>query len=311
MLLGGVGRVHAEAVAAGGEVVELGGDVGVHEGAVVDEGVFAVAAIVFGLDEEGRGGEFVGGVGGVELGVVGWGGEVGGVDEDGEVGAGGDFGVGVGGGGSGFYVVVVGVGAEEDGEVGTGGEAHDADVRGVDVPVGGVGAGDAHGLLGVFKVGGVGGIVAGFAAGLGDAVFDEDAGDAEGVEPVAGVETFAVPGEHLVAAAGEDEDGGAGVGAVVARGEDGERGNGVGEAGGAVAADEAVGGLGEVGLGRGGLGLLGWVVRPERLRGLLGLRMRGGGEHGGEERRGEEREGRQAEGAREVSHAVHTMPIDA
>ena len=90
MLLGGVRRVHAEAVAAGGVVVELGGDVGVHEGAVVDEGVAAVAAIVFGLDEEGGGRELVGGVGGDELGFSGRDGEVGGVDDDGEVGAGAD-----------------------------------------------------------------------------------------------------------------------------------------------------------------------------------------------------------------------------
>ena len=96
------------------------------------------------------------------------------------------------------------MGAEEDGEVGAGGEAHDADVGGVDVPVDGVGAGEAHGLLGVFEVRGVGGIVAGFAVGLGDAVLDEDAGDADGVEPVAGVEALAVPGEDAVAAAGED-----------------------------------------------------------------------------------------------------------
>ena len=152
MLLGGVGRVHAEAVAAGGVVVELGGDVGVEKSAVVDEGVAAIAAIVFGLDEEGGGSELVGGVDGVELLIVGGDGEVGGVDDDGEVGAGADVGVGVRGGGSGGDVVVVGVGAEEDGEVGAGGEAHDADVGGVDVPVGGVGAGEAHGLLRVFEI---------------------------------------------------------------------------------------------------------------------------------------------------------------
>ena len=137
-------------------------------------------------------------------------GEVGGVDEDGEVGAGVDVGVDVGGGGRGGDVVVVGVGAEEDGEVAAGGEADDADAVGVDVPLGGVGAGEAHGLLGVFEVGGVGGVVAGFASGW-DAVFDEQAGHAEGVEPVAGVDAFAVPGEADVASAGKDEGGGAGV----------------------------------------------------------------------------------------------------
>ena len=89
-------------------------------------------------------------------------------------------------------MVVVGMGAEEDGEVGSGGEAHDADVGGVDVPLAGVGAGEAHGLLGVLEIRGVGGIVAGFSRRLGDAVLDQDAGDAEGVEPVAGVGAFAI-----------------------------------------------------------------------------------------------------------------------
>jgi hypothetical protein len=100
VFFGGVGRVHAEAVAAGCVVVEVGGDVGVHEGGVIDEGVLAVAAVVLCLDEEGGGSELVGGVDGVELGVIGRDGEVGGVDDDGEVGAGADMGVGVGRGGS-------------------------------------------------------------------------------------------------------------------------------------------------------------------------------------------------------------------
>ena len=134
---------------------------------------------------------------------------------------------------------------------------------GVDVPLGGVSAGEAHGLLGVFEVSGVGGVVPGFADGLGDAVLDEEAGDADGVEPVAGVDAFAVPGEDGVAAAGEDEGGGAG---VVAGGRvDGEGGDGdVGEARGAVAVEEGVGGLGEIGFGLGGLRGLGGAVGPER-----------------------------------------------
>ncbi len=211
VLLGCVGRVHAKAVSSGGVVVELGGDVGVHEGAIVDEGVFAVAAIVFGLDKEGGWGELVGSVDGIELYVGGRDGDVGWVSDDGEVSAGADAGVDFGCGWCGFNVVVVGMGAEEDGEISAGGEAHNADVGGVDVPVGSVGAGEPHGLLRVFEVRGIGGIVAGFAERLGNAVLDEDAGDADGVEPVAGVESFTVPGENLVASAGEDEDGGAGV----------------------------------------------------------------------------------------------------
>ena len=175
---------------------------------------------------------------------------------------------------------VVGMGAEEDGEVGAGGEAHDADVGGVEVPVGGVGAGEAHGLLRVLEVVWVSGIVAGFAGGLGYSIFDEDAGDADGVEPVAGVGTFAVGDEDAVAAAGEDEDGGASVLAVGRV--DGEGGDGdVGEADDTMAADGVVGGLGGVGFGFGGAGRFGGGVGPEG-EGL----GRGLGLGGGEERAG-------------------------
>ncbi len=71
VFFGGVGWMHAEAVASGGVVVELSGDVGVEESSVVDEGIAAVAAIVFSLDEEGGGSELVGGVDGAEVLVVG------------------------------------------------------------------------------------------------------------------------------------------------------------------------------------------------------------------------------------------------
>ncbi len=107
--------MHAEAVSASGVVVELGGDVGVHEGGVVDKGVFAVGAVVLCLDEEGGWGELVGSVDGIELSVVGRKAEVGGINDDGEVGAGAEVGIGVGCGGGGGDVVVVGMGAEEDG----------------------------------------------------------------------------------------------------------------------------------------------------------------------------------------------------
>ncbi len=302
VLFGGVGWVHAEAMTAGGVIVELGGDVGVEEGTVIDEGVAAVAAIVFGLDEEGGRGELVGGVGGVEFLVFRRDGEVGGVDDDGEVGAGVDGWVGVGGCGSGGDVVVVGMGGEEDGEVGAGGEAHDADVGGIDVPLSGVGAGEAHGLLGVFEIRGVGRIVAGVAWGLGNAVLDEDAGDADGVEPVAGVGSFAVGYEDAVAAAGEDEDRGAGVLAVGRiDGEGGDRH--VGEADDATAADEVVGGLGGVGFGLGGLGRLGRGVGPEGEGEGNGLGA-GGWEQGG----GGEYKGCEAESGGEAFHADHTNP---
>ncbi len=302
VLFGGVVGVHAEAVSSGGVVVELGGDFGVEESPVVDEGVFAVAGVIFGLDEEGSRRELVGGVDGVEGGLVGLLCEVGWVGEDREVGTGVDARIGVGRGGCGCDVVVVGVRAEEDGEVGACGETHDADVGWVDVPLGGVGASEPHGLLSVFKVRGIGGIVAGFADGLGDAVFDENAGDAERGEPVAGVVAFAVHGEDLVAAAREDQ--GRGTGAVAMRREDGECGNGdVGETLGAVAADEVVGGFGEVGFGRGGLCGLGESVRPEGHAGLRRLSTRGSGKGCDAKEEGDH-------GSAQV-HVQHSKPRDA
>jgi len=300
VFFGGVGRVHAEAVAAGGVEVELGGDVGVEKSAVIDKSIASVGAIVFCLDEEGGGSELVGGVDGVELGVGGRDGEVGGVDDDGEVGAGADARVNVGRGGGGGDVVVVGMSAEEGGEVGAGGEAHHADVGGIEMPLGGVGAGEAHGLLGVFEIGGVGGIVAGIPCGLGYSVFDEDAGDADGVEPVAGVGTFAVGDEDAIAAAGEDEDCGTRVLAV--RRVDGEGGDGdVGEADDATAADEVVGGCGGVGFGGGGCRRLGCGVGPEGEGEGWGLGVgRGCGE--------EEQERGEGEGRGEAFHAHHSIP---
>jgi len=95
--------------------VELGGDLCVLEGAEVDEDVLYVGAIVFCLEEEGCGGELVGGEDGVELVEGGVGGEPAGIDDEGEVGAGVDGGVYVGFSRGGEDVLVVGVGAEEDG----------------------------------------------------------------------------------------------------------------------------------------------------------------------------------------------------
>jgi hypothetical protein len=286
----------AEAVAAGGKDVELGWDLGVFESAEVDKGVFYVDGIVFGLEKEGRRRVLIGSEDGVELFAIGLGGEIAGVDDEGEVGASVDGGVDVGCGGSGFDVLVVGMGAEEDGEVGAGGEADDADFVGIDVPVGGVGAGDAHGLLRVFEVGRVGRVAAFF----GHTVFDEEAGDADGVEPVADIEAFAIPCEDAIATAGKDEDGGMGV-VAAGRRIDAKGGNGdVGETAGAAAADETVGGFGRVGFRVGGLRGLGCGVRPEGKSGLLGRRCKG---------REEKSEGRQGEDGGTKSHAEYSKPI--
>jgi hypothetical protein len=128
------------------------------------------------------------------------------------------------------------------------------------VPLRGALAGEAHGLLRVFEVGDVGGVVAFFR----DAVLDQEAGDADGVEPLAGVRAFAVPCEAGVAAAREDERGDVGVAAgrwqVDAHGGFGD----IGEALGALAVEERVRGLGGVGFGFRGLGRLRRAVRPER-----------------------------------------------
>ncbi len=190
--------------------------------------------------------------------------------------------------------------------MGSGGEAEDADAVAIEMPLGGVGAGEAHGLLSIFEIGGVGGIVACIALGLRNAIFDEDAGDADGVEPVAGVGAFAIRYENLIAAAGEDEDRGSGVFAVGRI--DGEGGDGdVGEADNAVATEETVSGLGGVSLGGVGLSGLGCGVGPEGKRDWLGLGVGGGGE----KRHDEECAGDQAESWGDAFHADHTIPSSA
>ena len=88
----------------------------------------------------------------------------------------------------------------------SGGKAEDADAIGIDVPLGGVRADDAEGALRVLQGGGRFRI----GAGVGHAVFHQDAGDADGVEPVADFGAFEIDGEDVVAAAGEDDDCGAG-----------------------------------------------------------------------------------------------------
>ena len=106
---------------------------------------------------------------------------------------------------------VVGVRAEQDGEVAASRVAYDSDALWVDVPLGCVGTGEAHGLLRVFEIGRGSGIMAGFAFGLRDAVFDEQAGYADVGKPVAGIDTFTFPGKTDVAAAREDESSDVGV----------------------------------------------------------------------------------------------------
>src|SRR5712672_2865217 len=97
--------------------------------------------------------------------------------------------------------------AEGGGQVGSCGEAEDADAMRVDVPFGGVLANYAERALGILESRGGFGI----RAGVGDAILQKDAGDADGGEPVADFGAFEVDSQDAVAAAGKDDYGGAGV----------------------------------------------------------------------------------------------------
>ncbi len=107
---------------------------------------------------------------------------------------------------AGWVEAVIEVRAERCGEVGSGGEAEYADAIRIDVPFGGVGADEADGALCVLKGGGRFWIW----AGVGHAIFEKDAGDAAGSEPVADFGAFEIHREDVIAAAGENDDGGAG-----------------------------------------------------------------------------------------------------
>ncbi len=82
-----------------------------------------------------------------------------------------------------------------------GGEADDADFVGVDIPVGGVGADGADGAAEVLEGGGV-------AVARGDAVFEDEGGDAAGREPPGDLMALVGHDDGAVAAAGTDDDGG-------------------------------------------------------------------------------------------------------
>lgn len=287
---GGEGRgAEAEGVAAVGIDVEFGGDAGAFEGGEVGESVFdAVDVVVFILEEEGGWG--LGGDVGADVGVEGEGvvgeGEVAGVEGDREVGAGGGPVGGIDGG-----VEAVGeVDAGGGDEMAAGGEAEDADLMRIQIKLGGVEADEGDGALGVFKGLGRGGVGAGFweLRFAGDAVLDEDAGDAAGSEPVADLSAFEINGEDLVAAAGEDEDGGV-------RGVMGRRVDGVGGDGDGV--DEDPGAAGDKVGGAGGLDGFGVLMRasvrgcgrPEIDLDVAGSRLPGLGDGGeGGEEEGEE-----------------------
>ena len=111
------------------------------------------------------------------------------------------------GGIDGIVEALVVVRAEGGGEMGSRRKAEDADAMRVDVPVRGMGANDAEGALRILK-GGCGFWV---RPGVRHAVFQQHAGDADGVEPIADFGAFEVDGETPVAASGKNDNGGAGV----------------------------------------------------------------------------------------------------
>lgn len=235
---GEICRTQAVAVAALGEDVQLGWNLCLLQCLEVDQGVLFVDGIVFGLEQE-RGWCVRGGIDAAGQLVERWCiGQIAGIDDEREVGAG----TGLVGRLAGAFIV--GVIAEDGGEVGSGGEAEDADAVRVDVPLGGVGAGDAHGLLRVFEIGSVFGIV----VGEGDTIFDQNAGHADGVEPGADLGAFEIVGKDAITSTGKDEDGCASVrrgGRVDGKGRLAD----VGEMHQLLSGDECVGRLGDVGLG--------------------------------------------------------------
>ena len=191
---GQIGGAKAEAVTALGEEMEFGGDPGVLERLEVDERIFDVGGVVVLCLQE-KGGRGIGG--GLERGryLASGAAEPAGIDHHLEVGA------RVDGGGRNVLALEIGVSAERNGEMRSGGEADNTDTMGVDVPLGGMGTGDAHGLLCVFEVFRVFWVV----GGLGHAVFDQNAGDADGVEPGADLGAFEAVRETNVGSAGTDE----------------------------------------------------------------------------------------------------------
>ena len=183
--------------------VEFGGDFGVFQGQEIDGCVFYVNGVVFGLDDEGGrgllGGKDIGIGGEVLLGE----GKVAGIDDYGEVWATAELVGGI----DGIVEALIEVSAEGGGEMGSGGEAQNADAMRVDVPLRSVFADYADGALGVLE----GGRGLGIGTGVRDAVFEENAGDAGGGEPVADFGAFEIDGEDVIGASRKDDNGGTGI----------------------------------------------------------------------------------------------------
>src|SRR5271170_7350561 len=88
------------------------------------------------------------------------------------------------------------VGAESSRKMRSGGEAKNAHSLGIDMPLGCVSADDADCALRILQCRGRLGV----RSGIGHAIFDQNAIDARGVEPVTDLRAFEIDGENLIAA---------------------------------------------------------------------------------------------------------------
>ena len=97
--------------------------------------------------------------------------------------------------------------AQRSGEVAAGGKTEHPDAFGIYSEFWGALAQEAHGALGILKRGGM--FLETFAPG--HAVFEQGAGDADGIEPFADLGAFEIEGQDVVPTPGADQHGGAGI----------------------------------------------------------------------------------------------------
>ena len=202
-------RAHAEAVAAFGVEVAFDGALGLLVfGDLVEHGS-DVALIIVG-DEE-KGGRGVGGDGAF------WNAEGAGIDGDLEIATAVHAVDGVGG----LWVACGGAVNEHGDGFTSGGKAHRADALGIEIPLGGAAADDAHGALDVLTrmdIEGIGRV--GLAR---EAMLKHEGGDAEIVHEFGRFHAFAAEAELPMSATWDDDHGGS-VGLVLGRGEHGDGG---------------------------------------------------------------------------------------
>ena len=96
----------------------------------------------------------------------------------------------------------------DSGQMTARGEAKDADAMRINFPFGGVKSGQAKSALGVLERGDIKFLI---WAGGGNAVFEQHAGHADGIQPIANFRAFEVPGQNGITASGTNDDGRSGV----------------------------------------------------------------------------------------------------